>query len=66
MNLITIIGKVKNQYNNKIIVDVDSTLFTIKVFEEDKIKKITSGDIIGIIGKLDKDNQINAKHISVF
>lgn len=65
MNLVTIIGKVKTHSNGNMVIDVDNVLFTVKR-TKDLTENISSGDIVGVIGKLDTNNQIQAKHISVF
>ena len=66
MNLVTIIGTVKSYSNNNILVNVDDILFTVKSSDENQINNLSSGDIVGIIGKINKNNEIQAKHISIF
>ena len=66
MNLVTIIGTVKSYSNNNILVNVDDILFTVKASDENQINNLSSGDIVGIIGKINKNNEIQAKHISIF
>ncbi len=70
MNLITMIGNVKSIYNlNKkhyIEMCIEDTVFKLHLSKQSQFDSIRVGDVIGIIGRLNKANEINVKYISKF
>ncbi len=70
MNLITMIGNVKSIYelNKKQYIEmtIDDTVFKLNLSKNSQHDSIKVGDVIGIIGRLNNQNEINVKYISRF
>ncbi len=70
MNLITMIGNVKSIYNQDkksyIEMCIEDTVFKLHLTKHNQFESIKVGDVIGVIGRLNKSNEINVKYISRF
>ncbi len=70
MNLITMIGNVKSIYNQDkksyIEMCIEDTVFKLYLTKHNQFESIKVGDVIGVIGRLNKSNEINVKYISRF
>ena len=71
MNLVTLIGNVKSIIdlnNNKKSIEmlVDDNIFKLNISEDKFDQSLQNGDIIGVIGRINKENIIDIKHLSKF
>ncbi len=70
MNLITMIGNVKSVFDtgkkHYIEMCIEDTIFKLNISKINKDENFKPGDVIGIIGRLGKTNEINVKYISKF
>ncbi len=71
MNLVTLIGNVKSIIdlnNNKKSIEmlVDDNIFKLNISQDKFDQSLQNGDIIGVIGKINKENIIDIKHLSKF
>lgn len=58
LNHVALVGKVVNQFECTIVLDVDNEYIAVSAPEDFEIPKLNKGDIVGIRGKVVEHQQV--------
>lgn len=65
LNHVTLVGKVVNQFECTIVLDVNNQYITVNAPEDFDVPKFEKGQVIGIRGKLIEHQQVMVDKISL-